>query len=193
MRGERQLACRGAVAEVVQPRAWPQRAWRLRVIEAVAFGLAFSGCLCWVGVSLVAIFRQPQLARPYWPGISGIRTDTAGAIAFLVSGAGLAVSEYFRLRRGSVIQWPAPARRRHSCLAAQATAETVAVMSAALIIYLSANQVTHPVTLQLQATHFARWPTEGSLRVLALFACAVSAGVLRWSRAAAMQMTREGT
>jgi hypothetical protein len=183
MRSERQIASREVAASVRSPRRWPLRARRARIIEAVTFGLAFSSCLCWVGVCLVAIFRQAQLARPYWPAVSSVRTDTAGAIAFLISGAGLAVSEYFRLDRGSVLSWPTSARRRFGSLAAQATAETTAVLSSALIIYLSANQVTHPVTIELQATHFASWPTEGTLRVLSLLACAVSTGAARWLRA----------
>ena len=156
-----------------------------RVIEAVAWGLAISGALCWAGACLVAIFRPEQLARPYWPAVSGLRTDTAGALAFLVGALAFAVSEYMRLDRSQGTRGPAAPRRQRPAIepAAQALARTVAVMSAGLVVYLSANQVTHPETLSLQATHFARWPTEGTLRVLALAACAISGGLLRWIRA----------
>ncbi len=184
MRGKQQVALPAEAA--VRPENNRQARMRTRgIIEAAASGLAISGGLCWASACLVAIFRPQQLARPYWPALSWLRTDTAGALAFVIGAAGLAVSEYLRLerRRGTRVL-PASGRRRPATeLAAQAVAQTVAVMSAGLIAYLSANQVTHPATLSLQATHFARWPTEGTLRALALVACAISAALLRWVRA----------
>jgi glycosyltransferase involved in cell wall biosynthesis len=176
------------VSRAINPRG-RARCWN--IVEAMAFGLACSGALVWLGACLVAVFRPEQLPRPYWPALSGVRTDTAGALAFLVSGAGLTVSEYLRLGRSlGIRRWPASALRRR---AVQAAAETAAVMSFGLVAYLSANQVTHPETIDLQATHFASWPTEGTLRMLALLACAVSTGVLRWLRAdRAGDITREG-
>jgi hypothetical protein len=185
MRGEQQVAIPAEAA--VRPENNRQARMRPRgIIEAAASGLAISGGLCWASACLVAIFRPQQLARPYWPALSWLRTDTAGALAFVIGAAGLAVSEYLRLerRRGTRVL-PAASGRRCPATesAAQAVAQTVAVMSAGLIAYLSANQVTHPATLSMQATHFARWPTEGTLRALALVACAISAALLRWVRA----------
>lgn len=53
-------------------------------------------------------------------------------------------------------------------------------MSTGLVAYISVNAVTHPFTLHLQATHFAPWPTEGTLRVIALAACAASVGLTHY-------------
>ena len=44
---------------------------------------------------------------------------------------------------------------------------------------LAVTTVTHPVTMTMQATHFASWLTEGTFRVIALLLCACSAAVLR--------------
>jgi hypothetical protein len=52
-----------------------------------------------------------------------------------------------------------------------------------LVVYLSVNAVTHPYTLTLRATHFASWPTEGTLRVFALLLCVLSVGWLRFTSA----------
>jgi len=195
MRGEQQVALSAEAA--VTPENTPELRLRPRgIIEAAAWGLAVSCGFCWASACLVATFRPQQLARPYWPALSGLRTDTAGALAFFISAAGLAVSEYLRLeRRRRTPVLPASGRQRPEIAsAAQAVARTVAVISAALIAYLSANQVTHPETLSLQATHFMRWPTEGTLRVLALAAFAVSAGLLRWLRADRVEsVARKGT
>jgi len=156
-----------------------------RFIEAGAFGLACSGGLLWASGCVVAIFRQEQLVRPYWPTVRGLRTDTAAALAFLVAGVGFTVSEYLRLdRRRGIRNSPVLALQSSAILlTVRAAAETAAIMSIGLVAYLSANQVTHPGTIDLPATHFASWPTEGTLRVLALLTCAVSTAVLRWLRA----------
>ena len=44
------------------------------------------------------------------------------------------------------------------------------------------NTVTHPATQQIQATHLLSWPTEGTLRVVALLLCSVSFGMIRYLR-----------
>jgi hypothetical protein len=195
MRGEQQVALPAEAA--VTPEKNRQARLRPRgIIEATASGLAVSGGFCWASACLVAIFRPQQLARPYWPALSGLRTDTVGALAFLIAAGGLAISDYLRLeRRQSMSGWSVLGRLHPAMESAtHAAAQTVAVMSAGLIAYLSANQITHPETLSLQATHFTRWPTEGTLRVLALVACAVSVALLRWLRAdRAGCLTRKGT
>jgi hypothetical protein len=58
----------------------------------------------------------------------------------------------------------------------------VAVLATGLFAYLSVNAVTHPFTLQIQATHLLTWPTEGTLRVAALLLCVVSFGLFRYLR-----------
>ena len=56
-------------------------------------------------------------------------------------------------------------------LAVQAVAETAAVLGTALVIYLSLNAVTHPVTLGIKLTHLWPWPSEGTVRVIGLGIC----------------------
>jgi hypothetical protein len=58
--------------------------------------------------------------------------------------------------------------------------ETVEIVTTGLVIYVSANSVTHPATLGLQASHLAAWPTEGTVRVVALLLCACSIAALRY-------------
>jgi hypothetical protein len=170
---------------VITPLSLRRRRWRLAV-EAVAIGLAYGGGLCWVSTCLVASFRMQLLANPYWSAIPGLRTDTCGALAFVVAAIGLPTSEYLRLHRGQGgdAAWPRQPRVRSSTwLVAMASAEAVVVLSTALVAYLSVNAITHPSTLAVQATHFFAWPTEGTLRVLALFACMASVGLMRYLRA----------
>ncbi len=47
----------------------------------------------------VASFRPNDLAMPYWNRISWLRTDTSGAVTFVVLAVSLCTSEYLRLRR----------------------------------------------------------------------------------------------
>jgi hypothetical protein len=152
------------------------------VVEAVALGLAYGAGLCWASTCLVASFRVADLALPYWSAVRGLRTDTCGAAALIVAAVTLAVSEYLRLDPGRRFQRKVapsgPAWQR----AAVALAEAAAVMSTGLVVYLSINAVTHPVTLGMPATHFAPWPTEGTLRVLALAVCVAAVGALRYLR-----------
>ena len=164
------------------------RASLLPAAEAAATGLAVSGGLCWAGAAALASFRPHLLGLPYWYEIPRLRTDTCGAVAFLATAICLVISKYLRLRRvaGAAAgpgSGPRPVPAGAGMRLAVAVSETAAVLSAALVAYLSVNAVTHPQTLAIQATHFASWPTEGTLRVLALVVCAVSVGVLRYIRA----------
>jgi hypothetical protein len=63
-----------------------------------------------------------------------------------------------------------------------AVTEVIALLSSGLVVYISINAVTHPYTLVLRATHFVTWPTEGSLRIAALFlsVCSVALLVSCW-------------
>jgi hypothetical protein len=54
------------------------------------------------------------------------------------------------------------------------------ILSSGLVIYIWLNSVTHPVTLDMQATLLVEWPTEGTLRVMALLLSALSVAVLRY-------------
>jgi hypothetical protein len=160
----------------------------LPVVEAVATGLAASGGLCWAGAAALASFRPHLLGLPYWYEIPHLRSDTCGAIAFLGTAICLVIGKYLRLRRlaGAAAgpePGPHPEPTGPGTRLIVAVSETAAMLSAALVVYLSVNAVTHPQTLEIQATHFASWPTEGTLRVLALVVCAIAVGVLRYLRA----------
>ena len=70
--------------------------------------------------------------------------------------------------------------RSHRVTAAVTGAAVAALVGGiGLVVYLSVNALTHPATLAIEATHFATWPTEGTLRVLALAATALAAAWLR--------------
>lgn len=154
--------------------------------EAAAFGVGYTSVLCWASTCLVATFGGASLANPYWPVLPWLRTDTTGVIAFALAAVTLAVSKYLRLRRvqgGAVARHPV--RRTAYVHAVQAVAETAAVLATALVTYLSLNVVTHSVTLRLQLTHLWPWPSEGTVRVIALGICIVSVATTRYLRSAA--------
>ena len=150
------------------------------LVEAVAVGLAYAMTLLWLGVCALASFRPDFLSYPYWPRLPGLRSDTSAALAFFTAAVCLVVSEYLRLRRRGAAPAVRQAPNSPAALLAVAVAEMVAVLSTGLVIYISTNAITHPETLMVVTTHLAPWPTEGTLRVLALIACACSVAVLRY-------------
>lgn len=166
---------------------------RRLVVESVAFGLGYIAVLIWIGSALVGSFGYDD-AYPYWPAIPHLRTDTAGAIGFAVAIVTLTVSKYLELRRRSDVPPPvaptAPAPRSAGVLAVQAAAETAAVLSTALVIYLSCNAFMHPWTLRIQLTHLLPWPTEGTVRVIALGICLLAVATRRYLRATANRPSR---
>ena len=158
---------------------------RRLVVESAAFGLGYAAVLVWGGSALVGSFGHAD-AYPYWPAIPHLRTDTSGVLAFAVAIVSLVISRYLQLRRrngapAERVARPRPAR----VLAVQAVAETAALLGTGLVIYLSFNEVTHPETLRIQLTHLLPWPSEGTVRVIALGVCLVAVATSRYLRATA--------
>ena len=158
------------------------------LLESVTTGLAFGSVLCWASTCLVGSFRPQSMATPYWSGLPGVRTDTSGAVCFVIAAICLTASEYYRLRRRRdanlhVVDSPKPPVSldpRSVRLIARAACKAVRILATGLVVYLSVNAVTHPYTLVMRATHLLPWPSEGTLRVIALILCVASAAVLRF-------------
>jgi hypothetical protein len=170
-------------------------------VEAAAAGLGFGAALCFAGVCLLASFRPDGLSAPYWSGLPGLRSDTTGIAAFAVLAVCATVAEYLRLRRRAARPGPGPAPGQGPgpwpgedpgplWSLITALARVSALLSAALVIYLSVNAVTHPATLALHATHVLSWPAEGTLRAAALALAVVSAATCRYLAARAGAWSR---
>jgi hypothetical protein len=156
------------------------------VVESAAFGLGYAAVLVWVGSAFVGSFGDFDDAYPYWPAIPQLRTDTAGALAFAVAIVCLIVSRYLQLRRRNGAPAEPTARLRPArVLAVQAVADVAAFLGTALVIYLSVNAAMHPWTLPVQLTHLLPWPSEGTVRVMALAICLVAVATSRYLRATA--------
>ncbi len=170
------------------------RARRPYAIEAAAAGLAYSAGLCWISASMVASFRPANLSLPYWSAVPALRTDTCGIAAFVTVGACLPVSEYLRLRRRQAAPRSPGGQpsAEPATLFAAAAARTVAILATGVVLYVSVNSVTHPLSLMVRATHLASWPTEGTLRVGALGLCTFSVAVLRYLRAQGLAVVGPG-
>ena len=157
---------------------------RKLVIESAAFGIGYATLLVWIGSAFVGSFGDFDDAYPYWPAIHGLRTDTAGALAFAVAIIALVVSRYLQLRRRGAVVPRHRAARPAGVLAVQAAADVAAVLATAVVIYLSLNAAMHPWTLPMQLTHLLpSGPSEGTVRVISLGVCLVATAVRRYLRA----------
>ena len=156
------------------------------VVESVALGLGYAAVLIFGGAALVAAFSNNE-SSPYWALIPRLRTDTSGVIAFVVAMVSLPVSRYLELRRrGDRGDTPVrPVSRSAGVHAVQAVAEAALVLGTGLVIYLSLNAVTHPWTLEVQLTHLAPRPSEGTVRVVGLFICLAAVATRHYLRATA--------
>jgi hypothetical protein len=166
----------------------PQLNLRKLALESVAFGLGYVAVLIWIGSALVAAFGYDD-ASPYWPEITQLRTDTAGAIGFFIAIVALTTSRYLELRRRGgatgaqvpVVQVPEERRARVHLV--QAVADTGMFLGTAIVIYLSCNAFAHPITMQMQLTHLLSWPSEGTVRVIGLAVCLVCVPLHRYLKA----------
>lgn len=156
---------------------------RRLAVEAVAYGLGYASVLCWASTCLVAIFGGTPLASPYWPDIPRLRTDTTGIITFALAAVCLVVAKYLRLRRlrSGWRERQLPDRVAFA-LAARSVAETAVILATGVVAYLSLNVVTHSYTLRVHVTHLLPWPSEGTVRVIALIICALSMALTRHLR-----------
>jgi hypothetical protein len=158
------------------------------VVESVTLGLGYAALLIWIGSAFVGSFGDFDDAYPYWPAIPHLRTDTAGFIGFAVAIVCLVVSRYLQLGRRNGAPADVVARLRPArVLAVQAVADVAALLATALVIYLSVNAAMHPWTLPVQLTHLLPWPSEGTVRVIALVVCLASVATRRYLRATATQ------
>jgi hypothetical protein len=160
-----------------------RRQSRWLAVEAVTSGLAYSAGLWWGSVCLLASFRPDGLSAPYWAGLPELRSDTSGVLAFFAFAIFFGGSEFGRLRRrrpGVAARGDGAPLSGAATAAVWAVSETATVLATSLVIYLSVNAVTHPATLNRRATHFSAWPTEGTLRMIALVVCVFSVSALRF-------------
>jgi hypothetical protein len=160
------------------------------IVESAAFGLGYTAVLIWIGSALVASFTNKE-ASPYWPVIPHLRTDTSGVAAFAIAIVTLIVSRYLQLKRTNGMEFR-PVARPPRVLGVQAAAEIATILATAIVIYLSFNAFTHPITLRLQLTHLWPWPSEGTVRVIALAICLVAVATRRYLRATAGQAVPVG-
>jgi hypothetical protein len=167
---------------------------RRLVVESVTLGLGYAAGLIWIGSAFVGSFGDFDDAYPYWPAIPHLRTDTAGFIAFAVAIVTLVVSRYLQLgRRNGAPAERVPVTRLPRVLAVQAVADVALVLGTALVIYLSVNEAMHPWTLPVQLSHLLPWPSEGTVRVIALAICLVAVAVRRYLAATATRPSEAAT
>jgi hypothetical protein len=157
---------------------------RRLAFEACTLGLSYAAGLCLISVCLLASFQPNHLAVPYWGDVPILRTDTAGILSFVAVAALLPTSKFLRLRRESrgVATTRYPPTGDPVTTAVLAIAETAVILGTVVTVYISVNDVTHPVTMSMASTHLAPWPTEETLRVIALFICVVSVSAVRFLR-----------
>jgi hypothetical protein len=163
------------------------------MVEAATAGLASGSVLWWASTCLVGAFRPEDLADPYWGGLPWLRTDTSGFAAFLVAALTLTCSEFLRLRRrheghrramapSSVATTDKRTGNAPVLFLLLAASEAVIILATGLVCYLSLNTITHPESLQIHATHLLPWPTESTLRIVALVLCVCSVAIFRYLR-----------
>lgn len=129
------------------------------MVESVTLGLGYSAVLVWIGSAFVGSFGDFDDAHPYWPAIPHLRTDTAGFLAFAIAVVCLVISRYLQLGRRNGAP-PEPAARPRPAR-----------------------------ILAVQLTRLLPWPSEGTVRVIALGVCLAAVATRRYLRATA---TRPG-
>jgi hypothetical protein len=156
-----------------------------RCLEGATTGLAYASALAAPSAIAVASLRPEDLSLPYWARIGWLPTDTFGFICFVVAVFSFIPAEFLRLSRIVRHRFVATAPHpRPLTVLMAAIARSLVAAGTVLVVYLSVNAVTHPQTLLLPATHRLSWPTEGTLRAIALIVTACAAAVARTQRIA---------
>jgi hypothetical protein len=159
--------------------------WLAQAVESIFAGLGYASALGTLSVFLVGSFLPQDLPSPYWERLRWLRTDTFGFSCFIVAALTITLSEYLRLsritRRAGTSD---PTNVRAGHLFTLVVARSLVVAGSALVVYLSVNAVTHPNTLLLPATHLLSWPTESTLRAIALIVTACAFATARTQRIA---------
>jgi hypothetical protein len=150
-----------------------------RGIEGGVNGLAYASGLVALSAFLVGSFRPRDLAHPYVGHLTWLRVDTFGIACFFVATVGLATSSY--LRRSN---WVTPRTATGPSsgtigLLTSVVARSLIAAGTTLVVYISVNAVTHPITLERPVTHLLSWPTEGTLRAVSLIVVAVAVAIDR--------------
>ena len=73
---------------------------------------------------------------------------------------------------------PPPTSRRYA--AGVALLRTTAVYATLTWVYLAANSISHPETMDMRLTHFAPWPTERLTLAVALLVSAAAIFTVRY-------------
>lgn len=143
-------------------------------------GLAYSSGLVALSTFLVGSFRPRDLSHPYVGHLAWLRIDSFGIVCFFVATVGLATSTYLRRSYG-VTRRTATAGRAPGTISSLTTAVARSLVAAGttLVVYISINAVTHPITLGRPATHLLSWPTEGTLRAVCLIVVAFAVAIDR--------------
>jgi hypothetical protein len=143
-------------------------------------GLAYSSGLVALSAFLVGSFRPRDLSHPYVDHLSWLRVDSFGIVSFFVATVALATSGYLRRSRGFTRRSANTGRAPGTIgLFTTAVARALVAAGTTLVVYISINAVTHPVTLGRPATHLLSWPTEGTLRAVSLIVVALAVAIDR--------------
>lgn len=138
-------------------------------------GVAYSSALVALSAFLVGSFRPRDLSHPYVGHLVWLRTDSFGIVCFFVATVGLATSSYLKRSYKGTLRSANDGRApRATSVFVTAVARALIAAGTTLIVYISVNAVTHPITLGRPATHLCSWPTEGTLRVISLIVVAVA-------------------
>ena len=125
-----------------------------RGVEGGLCGLTYSSGLVALSAFLVGSFRPRDLSHPYVGHLAWLRIDSFGIVSFFVATIGLAATGYLR-RTDDPARRSATADRASGTirLITIAVARSLVAAGTTLVVYISINAVTHPITLGRPATH----------------------------------------